>query len=520
MATVAVEICPLDDVLDLPLDDVLDLGDLDRDTASVESVSALNALPMECSAKESEPQCQEFIGSVAPVPSATHHVCEWATTWLRLPLENLQEQWLCLPVQVISDAVASPREESKGFVDDKSIGVTNQLRLMALNKYLAALPCLSQHELFSSTNKRLHRLITANSGRVINVLQGEIAHATPHQADVLVSDDATTCHILALRSICCASKNKLQHGVLASLTHIDGTGYESCIRDAIMEHVKYHSNSLGYDQRGNSMLEECKENVTSTLEQHHVEISLHIMGGFNDGDGSSIEITEDVLQVLSRLAHELAVNASEGRPQVSMTLETCVVSGANDDGTCCPKGRGLGIEVASGKVFLAEMEENRVASTSIANDIRMELIAIDGDLHLIRGKGDDMQPSMPLAEGPDVVLRSVRLWAGAFYPSENALQKRKLSIIHCPDRDCLTIQPFVFSPHPYVKYLLRMNDTNLLQTTSTSPLVEKENFTSKVRESLGYMNGTLSSNVFGSVDGVWQPLEYRRVGLNGWVRCK
>jgi hypothetical protein len=32
----------------------------------------------------------------------------------------------------------------------------------------------------------------------INVMQGEVAHATPSQADSMVSTDATTCNIVAL----------------------------------------------------------------------------------------------------------------------------------------------------------------------------------------------------------------------------------------------------------------------------------------------------------------------------------
>jgi protein N-terminal asparagine amidohydrolase len=541
MSTAVVELCPLDDVLDPG--GAIDHGGLQDKIACADGMSAIDPLQIDtdlyvdttlCSIQASLSETDPFsyqeerkessIGETAPPES---YVCEWTTTHLRLPPseeDNQQDQFLCLPVNVTASALShaqegSPKEESKGSIDE-NIAVPKQLRLAALDKYLATVPSLSQHNLFNSnevacSKEGLHRLITAtNSGRIINVIQGEIAHCSPSQADVLVSDDATTCHILALRSICRNSLGK--DAVLATMAHVDGKGYESCLRDAVMEHVKYHSRVSPSDPSS----EESKENTSPMIHQNHIEISIHMMGGFNDPDGSSIGITDDILQVFSRMArefHELTLYHAaekywEKAPQVSMTLETCVVSAANDDGTCCPIGRGLGLDVASGHVFLAEVEESRTrSSANVVNKTGTELIALDGDLHLLR-TGQQM-----LAEGPEALLRSVRLWAGAFHPSK---QERKLIVIHRPDQDYITIQPFMFGPNPSAKFMCYMDDARLLHMTSTSPLVEKSDFAAKVRESLRFMNQTSSSNIFEVVNGMPQPIEYKRVGLNGWIRSK
>ena len=377
----------------------------------------------------------------------------------------------------------------------------------------------SQHNLFETdlaNQGNPHRLITAsNSGRVINVIQGEIAHCTPSQADILVSDDATTCHIVALRSIC--SRNILgKDTVLATMTHLDGPGYETCLRDAVMEHIKHHNKGDLEMNQECTAIEECIENTYS--EKNHrrrIDISIHIMGGFNDKGGTSIEITDDILQIFSRMAREFEDYISppnsfdslhqkvesfwRTKPRICMKLQTCVVCEANDDGTECPVGRGLAMEVASGKVFLAEVEDNST------NPFKNDMSTVNH------------QPQF--AEGPEALLRSVRLWASSFY-STGSMHKRRLVIIHRADHECFVIEPFLFGPHPSATLLMCMDDSRLRHMTSTSPLVEKNNFSFKVRESLRFMNQTNSRSVFDVINGAYQPIEFRRVGLNGWVTNK
>jgi protein N-terminal asparagine amidohydrolase len=516
MASALVEACPLDDAIDPG--GVIDAINRQDEATVAKAVSVLDPLLQtfqspsnQTNDRSPKQDCKDVLIDSPATTEATTCVCRWTTTNVRLPSpldeHEHQEHFLSLPdnINTVADT-KSPNEETKA--------VSNRLRLAALNKYLASIPNLSQHSLFGSgranTNDNLHRRITAtNSGRIINVLQGEIAHCTPSQADILVSDDATTCHIVCLRSIC---RNSLEEkeAVLATMTHVDGTGYQSCLRDAVMEHIKYHSKKEyeGLDDRDGLRV---------------IEISIHIVGGFNDCDGSSIEITDEILQVFSRLAQELdeyayppyvAEKHWERRSRISLKLETCVVCEANDDGTGAPIGRGLGLNVSSGEVFLAELDEEN-SPTKSSNAAEMELIALDGDLHLLNSNHYHM-----LAEGPEVILRSVRLWASSLYPSNNPTGNQSLNVIYRPDQDCLSIEPFTFGPHPYAKFLCSLDNASLLQITSTSPSVEKANFVSKVRAVLSFMDQASSSSIFEVENGKYKHIEYRRVALNGWVRSK
>jgi len=339
-----------------------------------------------------------------------------------------------------------------------------------------------------------HRLITSsNAGRVINVLQGEIAHCTSSQADILVSDEATTCHIVALWSRYIDSKSdegqdstEFNGNVLATLTHIDRPGYKGCVRNAIDEHIKYHSvqsRQITDDDDTEDVINSCAHQAS--FEKGIIDISIHILGGFDDQDSRSIEIASSVLQTLAAVSSECNYNAARRRlPQVHMALKTCAVASANDDGTRCPLGRGLGLEVESGSVFLAEVADDRAA--------------VNGSVS---------------AQGPEVTLRSVRLWASSFHLPRSE-QETRLIVIHRPDSEFLCVESFFFDHHSNAQRLLDLrSDEKLLHITSTSPDVEKPNFVAKVRESLTYMNQNKSKNVF----PLGQAINFERVGLNGWI---
>lgn len=176
------------------------------------------------------------------------------------------------------------------------------------------------------------------------------------------------------------------------------------------------------------------------------------------------------------------------------------------------------MEVATGNIFLAEIEDvdnmhGTVSSPTpptavVASCNGIGMVAVDSDVHLLNAGANDCHIS---AQGPAATLRSIRLWASAFH--SQGKQESRLNVIHRPDKDHLCVEPFFFGPHSSAEGLLDCSDEELLHITSTSPDVEKSNFASKVRQSLTFMNGTMSSRVFGD-----QPMQYQRVGLNGWVR--
>jgi protein N-terminal asparagine amidohydrolase len=271
--------------------------------------------------------------------------------------------------------------------------------------------------------------------RILYVGQGEVAHAVPLQCDVIMSDKATTCHILALRSATDEAPP------LVSLTHLDGPNYDDCIRSMVQQHRGHHF-----------------ANNTS----NKVQLSVHTMGGFEDSSGSSRSIS-------NWLIHLLADIAEEERVWLRMTLLNCAITSMNDTGHCSPIGRGLALNVRTGKVFLARCDED--------------------------------------VAGPHPALRSARLWSRSATP--------KLSLIHYERSNNISVEPFLYSAFQGIDTLLSLSDNVLVKCTSTSPHCEEDDFCTSLRSTLKMVRDVPYSRVFG--DRGDRPLTYKRVGsTNTW----
>eukprot|EP00977_Amphora_coffeiformis_P013978 scaffold3821_cov173-Amphora_coffeaeformis.AAC.17 len=288
--------------------------------------------------------------------------------------------------------------------------------------------------------------------RVIYVSQREVAHAVPLQCDVMMSDKATTCHILALRS---SSSNAVP---LASLTHIDGTSYEACIRAIVQRHINHH-------QMDDSLISE--ERRDGQDPDDLMELDLHILGGFEDHDGTSQKISNWLLRLLADIT-------TKEKHRVMTTLRTCAISSMNDNGHGAPIGRGLGINLLKGDVFLAS--------------------------------------SNPALAGPDYILRSLRLW------SQDECETH-LEVIHEENISMMKVEPFFFAPFPgrCTKYLLSLSDRQLLRYTSTSPECEEDNFCPRLREALVFSLRVSVSDVFGP--GLNRTRYYKRLGFSNTWKC-
>ena len=173
---------------------------------------------------------------------------------------------------------------------------------------------------------------SSSSERVIYVGQGEVAHATPSQCDVIASDKATTCHILALLS------QSPRNGPLVSMAHIDVDGYSKCIRSMINEHKRFAFADFGEGDIG-----------TNNKQDNRIEIDVHIMGGFQD---------EESQKISDFLFNLLAQVASEQQDCIKFVLKTCAISSMNDNGHACPIGRGIGIDLRSRDCFLAKVDSS------------------------------------------------------------------------------------------------------------------------------------------------------------------
>jgi len=324
-------------------------------------------------------------------------------------------------------------------------------------------------------NSKRRKVFTREQDRLLYVAQGERANGTSDQYDVVMSDKATTCHIVAFRS----STTRKGDLPLTSLTHLDGPTYEQCVRDMVQEHLEHHSRDMSRNEsrrkRAKFVEEEKKsddcrepqEESKNNLEKD-VTIDIHIMGGFDDSDSSSSSITDWLLRLLARMAKEF----KDQSVRVQMVMKTLVVSSSNNTvdsrKSNCPIGRGLGVDLRTGDVFLPDTQEDSSSN------------------------------------GPVSVLRSVRLWSRC---CAGEGQSHRLSVVHTTkDVDnlwssfgydanndirkeyCLFwVQPFRFKSIPDADVLLGLPDELLLQYTSTSPDVEEAGFCKDVRASITFL---------------------------------
>jgi Protein N-terminal asparagine amidohydrolase len=286
--------------------------------------------------------------------------------------------------------------------------------------------------------------ITSNlssTPRVLYVAQGEIAHCTSAQVDMLVSDRATTCHILALRSSCSRHpKNEMTDEELCSIAHLDATSYSRCIRDAFQSHYDFHSRRNMYT-------------TDSDTVRSSIDLDIHIVGGFNDTQGSSRRISTWILDLLADLADEYYVK----KPSMTMMLRAACITAANHDHeNGGPVVRGLALNCKTGNVFVANAKY----------------------------------------PGPAMNLRMAKIWLSGHSPNKcDPISTSKLSVIHTHRDDIVVIEPlfeegvrscrcgFIQGQlQDQFQQLLRTQDDKIfLKCCSTSPEHEEEDFCSATR---------------------------------------
>lgn len=163
--------------------------------------------------------------------------------------------------------------------------------------------------------------------KILNICQREVGHTIPCQNDIIVSDNATTCHILALHSTSSSSHVDITKQPLSSLAHVDKQSCdEVSIRNMIQTHVKYHNHA------------------------QRIEMKIHIVGGFDDDDGCSRYISQFLIRLIAEIAQEQVAH-------LRMTLQSCLISSLNDT-RGLPIGRGLAMNTTTGEAFLASVHSS------------------------------------------------------------------------------------------------------------------------------------------------------------------
>jgi hypothetical protein len=292
-----------------------------------------------------------------------------------------------------------------------------------LDKYLQTIPTVIERaEELQAQPVRILSDTTTKGSKVLNICQGEIGHVTARQVDVIVSDRATTCHIVAVRST--SGDDAGSSEPLVSLCHIDKADYEGCVRNMVETH-KVHHGGLSLDP---------------------IEMDIHLVGGYDDSEGASLAITEQLLHLFGQIS-------TEEKDDITMTLATCAVSRLNDTGFGAPIGRGLAMDVATGTVYLASVDDT--------------------------------------VAGPAPTLRAARLYSNA--------ARIKLSVVHTQfsREGTITVEPFEFSAFKSLDAILSLPDDIMLQYTSTSPDVEEADFCHRVRMTLRYIRNHEAEDIFG-----------------------
>jgi hypothetical protein len=395
----------------------------------------------------------------------------------------------------------------------------------------------------SNSSSPLHQ-----TDRVLTVLQGEVAHASELQTDVLLSGEATTCHVVAVRSTSQLLQAAASSLPLTSLAHIDQCN-PACLEKIVLEHIQHHQaekpletlggsanannnnieedNGFGFfDDDDEDDEEEDREEAYDSypkessytgsspssliqfpsflrsgslpsqlshqppppqqqvpqpppppqqVQQHPIlEMELHMVGGFLDKEGTSQQLSKDLLQSFADLSRKYSAKVQMKLTTAAIsTLNTCSTTGA-------PKSRGLGIDTRTGHVFSVQ------------------------------------QAIPPHLEGPALEVRNARMFSRSTSTSTTSTTTTssshyELAIIHDhkSQRGEIRIEPFHYQLlDAQLSPLLHIPDQLLLQVTSTSPDHESERFCSDLRRTLSFLQEVPSQDVFGQCGS--RPLVYTR----------
>ena len=185
--------------------------------------------------------------------------------------------------------------------------------------------------------------LPTHSEKLLYVSQRELAHATPSQCDVLVSDRATTCHILMVRSYT-TSNSQYHQPPLVSCAHLDGP-YDSSLDNLLHHHYEHHFHT------------HCKTSI---------QVDYHIIGGFDDARNKSRPLTQWLLYRCADLAQRYESHGMVFR------ICTFLVTTLNHDAAMdAPHLRGLAMRLATGEVWPAHCQGSSLGPDFLLRQARL-----------------------------------------------------------------------------------------------------------------------------------------------------
>ena len=224
--------------------------------------------------------------------------------------------------------------------------------------------------------------------------QREVAVAgREDRLEMLGSEDATTCHIVVLRDSTTAT---------TGLAHLDTDEPEQflCLEREVRDRSGVRS-------------------VTRELESRDYEVT--ILGGYEDENNTSEDITDTLLSVMQALKATF-------RLQIAITGK---INTFTKEGVCWPRAYGGGVVLSTGQIFCGKFSYH----------------------------------------GPDTDIRALRRSSGG----------RNLHNIYDSLSGQIVIKPFTYSVLPDAHLWLKRADSFLLRYCSTSPLVEPPDFCENIR---------------------------------------
>ena len=354
--------------------------------------------------------------------------------------------------------------------------------------------------------------------RILYIAQGEIGHAIPKQANVIVSDRATTCHILIVRSTSSSSSNNNntvpsppQVPPLVSCAHLDGPNYDVDLRDLFHHHYQHHHRHNTTQHRNGPLEKNNNNNDNNNINNNNInnkergaiQVDLHILGGFLDEQGYSQELSNWLL-------YQLADLTAQYRNVMHCTLQTCVISSMNHDyhhhteiittpstrtrttttfpqtsrniGIPSPWGRGLACDLVTGHVFLAWCDWSVMGPDPILRQSRLWCCSSTDATTTTTNNNNNNNNNKAASNGSMVASSSLSSTTSSSQPS---LMNKGLITVHNETENVFVIPPFAIQNSTIsISYLLSLSNTELLTMTSTSPECEEDDYCDSIRNAL------------------------------------
>ena len=402
-----------------------------------------------------------------------------------------------------------------------------------------------------------------HSQKCLTVLQGEVAHASAEQTDVLVSAEATTCHIVALRSTTASNSTT----PLASMAHIDQADvYDTCLDKMIQEHLAHHNNNgksttvegAGGDDygfydaleddedgdhdedddnsfHGSDCLSCCLrlegEDYEAPGNHHHHHRQQSFLPEAVPSSPSEWLRSQSLPSLQTKTATttpaepvEMELHIAGGyldKDGTSQQLSTSLIHSFN---TLATKYQGQ-LRISLSTAAISALNTTTTTTTTTTSTTTSDGLPTTTDstsnagprsrglaLNLHTGQVTAVTTALPQAlEGPAMEIRSAR----HLEDTTTSGTTKALAVIHTPKSNDIIVHPFPYQAQPQWDVLLQVPDPVLLQVTSTSPEHESERFCSDLRRTLSFVNAVPSSQIFSGN----KPLKYSRstTALNEWV---